>query len=245
MYKIGFSSSWTLGYSYPNGTQINVLYYDGLVVGTGTGLYDQSWGGGALPVELTTFEGTAGENFVRLSWRTATEVNNYGFEVQRSPLDSPYGKGGKSGGWSELGFVKGGGTNNSSIRYSFIDNNISTSGVYLYRLKQIDLDGSYKFSKTIDVAVKKPESFSLEQNYPNPFNPSTTIRYSIPQAGNVRIELYNMLGENIAVLVNEKKEAGSYKIQLSAESFHLASGVYIYKMRSGKYSIARKLMLLK
>ena len=129
-----------------------------------------------VPVELTSITADVIEEGVRLNWQTATETNNKGFEIQRKEME----QGNELNEWESIGFVGGFGTTTEYHTYSFTDNE-DLSGVYLYRLKQIDFDGSFKYSDEVEIKVDVPIKFSLEQNYPNPFNPSTTIKYSIPK----------------------------------------------------------------
>ena len=202
-----------------------------------------------LPVELTSFTASVLESKVILNWQTATEVNNYGFEVERtSPRPSPQGEGGEAGrGWEKIGFVQGHGNSNSVKEYSFTDKpNGGTK--FKYRLKQIDNDGKYEYSKEIEIDLGMPNEFSLSQNYPNPFNPSTTIRYSIP--GNVvetlhatSLRVFDILGNVVATLVNENKSAGNYEVKYDASN--LSSGIYFYKLQSGSFVQTKKFILIK
>ena len=187
-----------------------------------------------LPVELVSFDAHPAGNFVKLNWMTATEVNSNGYDVERSS---------NSGIWEKVGFVKGGGNSNSTKYYSFNDYNLSKSGNYSYRLKEVDNDGSFKYSKIVEVNYSVPSGFNLMQNYPNPFNPSTTISYTLPEAGNVTLKIYNILGKEISTVVSEYKPAGNYSLQFSGSN--LESGVYLYKLVSGNYSAVRKFILLK
>jgi hypothetical protein len=193
-----------------------------------------------VPVELTSFSAaTIGKN-VKLSWNTATEINNYGFEVERSVV---------KGEWDKIGFVNGNGNSNSPKDYYFVDDNLPadrqgvTTGKYSYRLKQIDNDGQFEYSKTIEVDMNGVKKYELTQNYPNPFNPTTTISYILPQAGMVRLTLYNILGQEIRTLVNEVKEAGTHSINFNASD--LNSGVYVYKIESGSFTQTKKMTLVK
>ncbi|MDY0080896.1 MAG: T9SS type A sorting domain-containing protein [Ignavibacteriales bacterium] len=188
---------------------------------------------GFIPVELNSFNANVDNNLVSLNWTTATETNNKGFEVQRRFKDQPF---------SVIGFVEGKGTISDQQDYMFIDKT-SVSGKYFYRLRQIDLDGTQSFSDEIEVDVIAPVHFSLEQNYPNPFNPATTIKYAVPQDGLVNLSVYNMLGEKVATLINEVQIAGHYEFNLNASKF--ASGIYFYRLESGKNISIKKMALIK
>jgi acid phosphatase len=185
------------------------------------------------PVELTSFTCNTNENIVSLNWVTATETNNKGFEIQKKNVTSD---------WTSTGFVEGNGTTTNQHTYSFTDNN-TIEGIYQYRLKQIDFDGSYSFSKTVEVNLHTPAHFELNQNYPNPFNPSTTISYSVPNASQVVIKIYNVIGKEVSTLVNESKPAGNYQVKLDAKD--LPSGIYFYKIQAGNFSDVKKMILLK
>ncbi len=137
-----------------------------------------------IPVELSSFTATAVNGDVTLNWRTATETNNRGFEVERKTATSGYQK---------VGYVAGFGTTTEPTSYTYTDKNPGT-GSYTYRLKQVDLDGTAEYSNEVEVEVSVPAKFALEQNYPNPFNPTTMIKYSIPQDQQVRLNVYNLLG---------------------------------------------------
>jgi hypothetical protein len=186
-----------------------------------------------LPVELSSFSATIKNGNVFLKWRTETEVNNYGFEILRSAQNDR---------WVKLGFVQGNGNSNSPKDYSFIDNQVS-AGKYSYRLKQLDTDGNFEYSKIIELDLGSPTKFELSQNYPNPFNPTTTISFTLPESGQVSLVVYNLLGEQVAELINEFKYAGVHTINFDASE--LNSGIYLYKMETGQYSNARKMNLIK
>ncbi|MCU0342191.1 MAG: T9SS type A sorting domain-containing protein [Ignavibacterium sp.] len=192
----------------------------------------------ALPVELSSFSASVVGNAVKLNWRTETEVNNYGFEVERKSNVN----GQTSNEWTKLGFVNGSGNSNSPKSYYYEDKNVS-AGKYSYRLKQIDNDGQFEYSKTIEVDLGAPKKFELSQNYPNPFNPTTTIRFSLPEASTVKLTVFNILGQEIKTLVNEFKESGVHTINFDASE--LNSGIYIYKIEAGTYTQSRKMMLVK
>ncbi|MCH8032813.1 MAG: choice-of-anchor B family protein [Bacteroidetes bacterium] len=170
-----------------------------------------------IPVELTSFTAVISERNIILNWSTATETNNLGFEVQRK----------SDGDYRTIGLVDGYGTTTEIQNYSFADINPET-GLYHYRLKQIDFDGTIEFSQEIEVEFFNPANFELKQNYPNPFNPSTNISFSIPEPGLVTLKVYSIIGEVVAELINEFKEAGFYEINFSA--VNLTSGIYIAKL---------------
>ena len=218
-----------------------------------------------IPVELISFTADINGNSVFLNWQTATETNNRGFEIERtSPHPSTLpdrqagyqGEGGEAGRcWEMIGFIPGNGTTTEPTSYSFTENGV-TSGVYQYRLKQIDFDGSFKYSDIVEVKLQAPSEFSLEQNYPNPFNPSTKIKYEIAERGFVTIKIYDILGNEIETLVNEEKPAGTYEVEFtghSDEGQNLVSGVYFYQLRisgpetSSGHTIVRtnKMLLMK
>ena len=202
-------------------------------------------GNGVVPVELSSFNASVNGNVVLLNWKTATETNNKGFEIERlnPKSDLPAGQAGiRNPRWEKISFVNGKGTTTQSKSYSFVDNNVST-GNYTYRLKQIDYEGSFTYSEEIEVSINVPVEFSLRQNYPNPFNPSTTIEYSIPKDGFVNLTVYNVLGQQVAELANKNLKAGNYHITFSASKF--ASGVYYYRLKSGDKVTVKKMIILK
>lgn len=188
-----------------------------------------------VPVELVSFSAAMQNNAVVLNWKTATEINNYGFEIERKENGGTY---------SKIAFVKGNGTTVTPVVYSYTDNNIQDKN-YTYRLKQIDFDGSSTYSQEINSGGVTVKNFSLGQNYPNPFNPSTLITYSIPAASKVVLKVYNVIGNEIATLVNEKQEAGTYNVRFALSSDRLASGVYFYKLEAGSFSATKKMILIR
>lgn len=188
-----------------------------------------------LPVELTSFTATATQDAkVNLQWKTATEVDNYGFDVERKISNSDT--------WEKISFVAGNGNSNSPKEYAFIDKSLKGGSKFDYRLKQIDNKGGFHYS-TVNTVVVVPREYSLSQNYPNPFNPATKISYALPEAGKVRIQIFNALGQLVQTLVDENKEAGFYNVELNASSF--SSGMYLYRIEAKNYSNVKKMMLLK
>ncbi len=213
---------------------INPVTGAGTVIGPTTfpGISGLSFYPVVIPVELTSFTANINDSEVVLSWVTATEINNSGFSVERNA----------GNGFEAIGFVPGYGTTTEPSSYSFSDNNV-VAGMYTYRLKQIDLDGSFEYSDELIVEVITPFEFALEQNYPNPFNPSTQISYQLAQSGKVVLKVYNLLGKEIAVLVDENQESGIHKITFDAGN--LPSGIYMYKLESAGLVQTKKMMLIK
>ena len=190
-----------------------------------------------VPVELTSFTVESSNKGAILNWSTATEANNSGFKVERNFNNST---------WQEVTFVNGKGNSTEKSSYQFTDGNLAV-GKYAYRLKQIDFNGSFNYSPSVEVEVTAPREFSLEQNYPNPFNPSTVISYTLPEKVNVNIAIYNSLGELILTLVNQTQEAGVYHKEFNASSF--SSGTYIYRInatgQNGTFTQSKKMILVK
>jgi len=190
---------------------------------------------GALPVELTSFNAAIRNGLVDLKWETATEVNNYGFEVERKSTNAD---------WSKIGFVEGHGSTNSPKYYSYSDKPEGT-GKIAYRLKQIDNDGQFEYSPEVEVLVDNlPNGFVLEQNYPNPFNPETSIRFALKEDTKATLKVYNSLGAEIATLFDGTAEAGRY-YDVKFGGSELASGFYIYKLVAGEYVSVKKMLLMK
>jgi hypothetical protein len=221
-------------YSAPGGTTANPLVNrTGLTQATLANTFYFAATSTALPVELTSFTGSVKAGIVTLNWRTATEANNHGFNVER--LLS-----GKA--WQKIGFVQGSGNSNSVKNYSFADNS-AKAGSYSYRLQQVDNNGEYTYSPVIEVNNgTQPTGFSIG-NYPNPFNPSTVIRYALPVNTFVNITIYNMLGQKMATLVNQNMEQGEHEVSFNASRF--ASGTYIYKIEAGSFSATKNMLLIK
>jgi len=207
--------------------------------------FPPGWNYGSVPVELKSFTVDLVNGTALLKWETATETNNHRFEIYRRQNEEP---------WILIGFVKGTGTTTFTQNYSFEDNDLFT-GKFLYRLKQIDNDGSFKYSTEIEVEIGVPDEFALYQNYPNPFNPITKIKYSIPKIINnkspvpsvagsiINLKVYDVLGNEIATLVNEEKPPGEYEVEFDGSG--LASGVYFYQLKVGSFIQTKKMILLR
>ncbi|MBE0569982.1 MAG: T9SS type A sorting domain-containing protein [Ignavibacteriaceae bacterium] len=188
-----------------------------------------------IPVELISFNASIINKKVHLNWSAATETNNSGFEILRFTQNDNE--------WNSIGFVPGFGTTTEPKSYSFSDEDVTT-GTYNYRLKQIDFDGMFTYSNEIEVEVDfTPKEFVLYQNYPNPFNPSTVISYQLPLSSDVTLKVYDVLGNEVATLVNEEKQAGVYEVEFDGSS--LASGMYLYKLQAGSFIETKKMILTK
>jgi hypothetical protein len=268
MYNDGATISWNLPtgatglmqdlfggiiYNFPiNGAGSVYIANLGLVVGRFRIIitYDN-----VVPVEMVSLIASIlqNEKAIQLNWTTATETNNSGFEVERL---QDY-KIEKLQEWETIGFVPGFGTITEPKSYSFIDENIST-GIYKYRLKQIDFDGSFEYSNEIEVEVDfTPKEFVLYQNYPNPFNPNTIIKYEIQNVETTRrvvfttLKVYDILGNEVATLVNEEKQPGVYEVEFNSQVSHsgevrnLTSGVYFYQLQAGDFVQTMKIILTK
>lgn len=192
-----------------------------------------------LPVELTSFTGAFVGNDVQLKWATATELNNRGFEIQKSVNGSAF---------ATIAFVEGFGTTTEQKQYSFTDRNVASRVNNAYRLKQIDFNGTFEYSKVVNLGFTLPLEFALEQNYPNPFNPTTNIVYAVPVKSNVTLDVYNLIGQKIVTLFDGEVEAGKHTAQLDASS--MSSGMYFFRLNAvgengTQFTSSKKMTLLK
>lgn len=214
----------------------NNIIINGTYTGSGTICF------GALPVTLISFESKVNKNDVKLIWVTDNEINNAGFDVERTTVTL-------SGveGWQKVGYIQGKGNTTWQSIYLYEDKKLQ-SATYKYRIKQIDYNGSYEYYDLAnDVLIGKPGVFSVGQNYPNPSNPKSKIDFELPVNGRVTITLYNMLGEEVTTIINEIKDAGYYSAEFDGSN--LASGVYFYRIYSEgegqKFTKTMKLILVK
>jgi hypothetical protein len=194
-----------------------------------------------LPVELRSFSCSVVNNSIKLNWKTATELNNMRFDIERK-IGSPE--------WQKIGSVDGAGNSTTLKEYSFTDKSLLLSGNYYYRLKQVDFGGNFKYSQVVNAEVNiTPQSYWLEQNYPNPFNPSTTISFNLPFDSYVKLTIYNSLGEMVREVINGFEADGKYKIDIMAGN--LASGIYYYTLQANStegpesFRSTNKMILLK
>ena len=208
-----------------------------------------------LPVELSSFNVNAVEGIkAQLQWETATEVNNYGFEIERSVVSesavenasAPEASTFENKQWEKVAFVEGHGNSNSPKLYSFTDKNLIGGSKFVYRLKQIDIDGTFEYSDEVEIEVL-PTRYELMQNYPNPFNPTTKIRFSLPEDAKIAINIYNVLGEKVSSILNEELKAGFHEVDFNSSSagYSLATGVYIYTIETKNFSQVKKMILMK
>ncbi len=186
-----------------------------------------------IPVELTFFNAISVNQNVNLTWQTATEINNERFLIERKTKTSDY---------TNIASIQGNGTTSQVSSYNYIDENLAAE-TYLYRLKQIDFDGTFSYSDEIEVTIEIPLAYKLSQNYPNPFNPSTKISYSLMTDQFVSLKVYDIIGSELATLVNGVMKAGNYEINFDASK--LTSGVYIYKLTTPNFTSTKKMMLLR
>ena len=197
----------------------------------------------SIPVEMISFTANQTDKKVVLNWRTATETNNSHFEVERKFKNQE---------WEKLDIVAGAGTITEFRNYFYEDDfeSLPYNGTVLYRLKQVDYNGTFEYSDVIAVNIEFiPAEISISQNYPNPFNPTTTIKYWLNVEANSRIVVFNSLGQEIEELVNIVQTAGSYSVNWNAENY--ASGIYFYSFEvtdqnnSLLHKEMKKLILLK
>jgi hypothetical protein len=197
-----------------------------------------------LPIQLSTFAGSGtGNGMVLLQWSTLTETNNYGFDVEKGTA--------AFGGYAAVAnsFVPGFGTSGVPHEYAFVDSTAG-EGTWYYRLRQMDLDGTVHTTGGIRVDVLTgvreealPKEFALRQNFPNPFNPSTAISFDVPRASQVRLEIFNLLGERVGTLVDEMRQAGYYTVRFDGTT--LASGIYFYRLTAGEVKMMKRMVLVK
>lgn len=186
-----------------------------------------------LPVELTSFAASVSGNKVTLNWKTVTESNNQGFEVERRSENQN---------WKTVGYVRGSGTTSEPKTYSYVDN--ISAGKYSYRLKQVDFSGTYSYSNEVSVnSAAEVKTYSLSQNYPNPFNPTTTIQFQMPEAGHVTLKVFNILGSEIKTVMDGNMEAGFHTINFDASN--LPSGIYLYQLNANDFTSVKRMLLTK
>ncbi len=174
---------------------------------------------------LSSFTGKLiNNNQVLLSWKMINDNSLFGFDIEKSAGINSDSQ------WERIGFVEDPGNLNTNVEYSFTDLTPHYTQLIKYRLKIIDIDGSFNYSNVIEVDIGQV-SFELMQNFPNPFNPATVIGYQLSVAGIVNLKVYDLLGNEIATLADEFREAGYHTVNFNAAG--LASGVYFYRLIAG------------
>jgi hypothetical protein len=186
-----------------------------------------------IPVELISLSVNQIQTGIQLRWSTASEINNYGFEILRKSIE---------GDWEAICFVEGKGTTTEISQYSYLDQNF-TEGKYSYRLKQIDFDGSYELSETFEIEVYLPSELRLNQNYPNPFNSETVLSFIVPDDEMVHLYLLNSIGERVIDFINDRITAGFHTIKFNAEN--LASGVFFAVLQTPNILKCVKIIFIK
>jgi V8-like Glu-specific endopeptidase len=188
---------------------------------------------GIIPVELTSFTAVGYDDYAEISWITSTETNNAGFSLERKSSNTD---------WNEVAFINGNGTTTETRAYNYVDERL-TVGVHNYRIKQIDYDGTFTYSKIVEVDITAPDNYVLLQNYPNPFNPSTTIKFSIPAEAVVQLNIFNTIGEKVSEVFSGSLNAGYHEMIFDASA--LTSGIYFYRLESNEFVNSKKMMLIK
>jgi hypothetical protein len=225
----------TIWIKFPSNASFSVLNKVKFKVGSDTVVIDKNSVPREMPVEMTSFTAAVQGTDAVLLWSTATEVNNNGFEIERRAEGSSS--------WAKIGFVSGAGTSNSPKSYSFQDAKL-TPGVYVYRIKQIDNDGAFKYSAGTQVDVGVSNALKLGGNYPNPFNPTTNIQFSVPENGYASLKVYNMLGQEVATLFSGMATAGHY-IPATFNASRLASGIYFARLQYNGKSLVQRMLMTK
>jgi hypothetical protein len=193
-----------------------------------------------LPVELLAYTGESTFEGAVLQWQTASEVDNLGFAIWKDGIELAS--------FSNTPSLRGRGTTTEETRYRFVDSKVKVGDVHQYQLRQTDLNGTVHDLGTVTLTITTavaPREYSLSQNYPNPFNPTTVITYSLKESGEVRLELFDVLGRKVATLVNARQEAGSYTYSFNAARYGLSTGMYFYRLQSGGFVATKKMLLVK
>ena len=193
-----------------------------------------------LPVRTVSLTGSTSRSSARLTWKTENEMDNHGFEIERRTVSQSN----DPGIWKTVGFVEGSRTTSSPREYSFVDQGLST-GRYAYRIKQIDLSGSFRYSEALELEIGvAPLELMLAQNYPNPFNPATTIEFTVPEDGRVRLQVYDLFGRAVATIFDQDARAGHY-LKATFDASDLASGIYFARLQFGGTQLLKRMLLVK
>lgn len=208
-----------------------------------------------LPVELISFTGSAmlDDDAIRLTWRTASEVSNSHWFIERRDGEGQF---------RTIERIEGQGTTPTATDYEFWDRRVEQGQTYTYRLSDVGYDGQVTFHPELTVFMGEgngsglPRSYELAQNFPNPFNPETVVPYALPQASDVTVEIYNLLGQKVRLLVDERQEAGFKKLRWDGrndQGYAVTSGIYLYRITAvggdaesrQTFVDSRKMMLLR
>ncbi|NNE34946.1 MAG: T9SS type A sorting domain-containing protein, partial [Rhodothermales bacterium] len=189
-----------------------------------------------LPVELTSFDAVVNGNDVLLSWQTSSERSALGFGVERRSVSSD-----DANDWSEAAFVLAAGES-SELRDYTLSIEALPAGEYAFRLRFVDVDGSFEYSETIEVDIEHPDNFVLGSAYPNPFNPSTSFVLSVKQTQNVEIGLFDLLGRQVVDVYSGPVEAGAART-FRIDASGLTTGVYMIRA-SGQFDTRSSAVLL-
>ena len=190
---------------------------------------------GVLPVELSAFTGRVSDDRVALSWTTASETNNAGFAIERREDD---------GAFAEIGFVAGVGTSAEAQSYQFTDRAVPLEAdAVIYRLRQVDLDGTISYSSPITVQLALPAQAILHPVAPNPVRSAATLRVSLPQAADMSIAVYDLMGRRVATVVRGYVQEGRMAFPLNVDA--LASGTYFVRMVAGSAVRTQRLVVVR
>ncbi|MEJ2053792.1 MAG: T9SS type A sorting domain-containing protein, partial [Calditrichaceae bacterium] len=225
--------------SAPNGTVTSTG-----VLGTSLGYFTlgSSTGDNPLPVELLSFEANANFSNVSLTWGTASEFNNLGFNIYRAKVNEDWEK-------INTDLIAGQGTVSSASDYSYVDSKVVAGETYRYKLESVSINGLSVEEKTVDVTVPVPNQYALFNNYPNPFNPTTNIKFQLPEAQQVKLYIYDMNGSLVNTLANNQVyPSGEHILTWNAtdkSGNRVATGIYLYRFQAGKFVRTGKMILVK
>ncbi len=189
-----------------------------------------------LPVELVSFDALLDGEAVELTWETASETNNAGFEIQRISTNG-------EADWEALGWVEGHGTTLETQAYTYrVD--FLAAGTHRFRLKQVDFDGTFEYSPEVEIAVGIPTAYHLSAAYPNPFNPETQFSLSVAQAQQVQVAVYDVMGRHVAMLYDGFIEAQTTR-SMTFEAGSLPSGLYLIRVAGNRFVTSQIVTLVK
>ncbi len=200
-----------------------------------------SWGD---PVSLTCFDGKSIDRGIDLFWETGSEIDNYGFYVQRREAHM-------NEMWKDIAFLKGKGMSSSIVRYSYCDEDVILNKTYEYRLNQVDLNGKKDCGHifpAITLTYTHEGLCILEQNFPNPFSETTTLSFSVPEKSRVTLEVLDIFGNVVRTIVDQDLDASSYNYQWDRQcndGSYASSGTYVYRLTAGDVVRTGKMTLIR